>query len=445
MAQNKLYRFLAKLSKRELQEFRSFLLSPYHNQSQILLALFDYIRDAHPEFTARKLDFELIFKHLDQRRLEIIKVQVNTSKRKYAKVLKNTPDKYVNDRLHDLYNRLESFIVTKELKNNDNLKDDILRKALLKYESQEIYLQKERKKLEKIFQKPSMGYEENFELWSLYHTALFHPKNQRFKAKENALSNANKYLDDTYALLKLHYGLYELHQQNIFVQGVNTLSPSLKAIIEEYALSENPVFQLYISAITYFTNNEQEKSWKSLRDLYFKKIEVLPPSEKLVFLTVLVNLGNKIGKNKNASFLDEIILLYQKGIEHDFWEFLGVIPSITFKNIAALAASKKQFSWASNFIQNYNQFLPKKDKAITIAFARAYLHFYEGHFEQARIELYEEIWDKDLLKELHDKLTYRSLYLRCLYELKHHSLSSFRSSFTNFIKGKQLKIGRAHV
>lgn len=437
MAKNKLYRLLATFSKRELQDFRLFLLSPYHNQSQIILALFDYIRDAHPNFNDKKLSYELIFNSLNQKRIEIFETQKETGKRKPVKVLKNTPDKYVNDRMHDLYNRLESFLAVRYLKDNKQVKEGLIIKALLKQECQEIYLSKKRKTVDKISVKPTMGYEENFELWTLYQTILSDPKTQRFRVKDD-LSNADKYLDETYALLKLHYGLYELLKKSIFIDEVVSLPPSLKAIASQYASSESPVFQLYICAIGVLNSNDKEEAWKELRALYSKYIKVLPPSERLTFLIVLVNFGNKLAKQKNPSYFDEILLLYQEAIAHKFWEFSGVIPSITFKNIVALGISKKQFSWTSEFIHNYKQLLPEKDEAITTTFAKASLYFCGKNFEEAINELLGEIWQSNLLKELHDKLSYRLLYIKCLYELEHQSLASFRSAFNNFIKGQQL-------
>ena len=59
MTKPKLYKLLSALPKRELQNFRLFLLSPFHNQSKILLALFEYIRPHHPDFSHKNLDKKL--------------------------------------------------------------------------------------------------------------------------------------------------------------------------------------------------------------------------------------------------------------------------------------------------------------------------------------------------------------------------------------------------
>lgn len=437
MAQNKLYRVLAKLSKRELQTFRSFLLSPYHNQSQTVLSLFDYIRDAHPNFDDDKLESSLIFRHLNDNRLQTSKAKEKMITQSGVVALKNSPEKYVTDRLHDLNKCLEAFLIVNHLRKDQRLKERLLSKALLDYDCSDIYLQKERKFLKKFSKKPPMGYKSHFELWSLHHNYLFHPTTQRFKPEKDALEKVNIYLDKTYALSKFKYGLYELHLKEIFEEQIEKIPSLLEELMEEYASSENPVFQLYISAITYFGNDEKEKAWKALRDLYVEHLEVLPPYEKLTFLTVLVNTGNRIKGNTNACF-DGILSLYQEAIKHNFWESLGFIPSITFKNIAALAASKKQFCWASTFIEQHQQSLSKQDRQITVAFAKAYLCFYEGKFEAAKNKLLD-IWGCHERLTPHDNLSYRSLYLRCLYELdERQSLAYHLPTFKRFIGTQRL-------
>lgn len=407
----KLYKLLCALSKRELQDFRLFLLSPFHNQSQTLLALFDYIRPFHPDFTHKNLDKELIF---------------NTLKPKKSYI-----QKYVNDRLSDLNHLLQDFLAVQYIKKNSKENRAVFRKSLLEHQCQVSYLQNTKKEIDKLELKPRLGWNSSLELWSLHHAVFSHPQTQLFNAKKDDALIANNYLDETYAILKLRYGLHNLFRKSIFSETITI--PFLATIIEQHKTSKHPIIKLYLYALAYFNDAKQKETWESVCDLFLEQIGVLPPDEKIVFLFALANVGNKLARIKSPIYFDKILLLYQKGLEHEFWKFLGEFPSITFKNIAVLGASTKKFKWTTNFIDKYKQFLPNEEQIDTIAFASAYLEFYKGNFDLAL----DYINQSPLLK-LEDKLTMRSLQCRCFYETENEILPSFLDTFARFINEQKI-------
>ena len=412
MSKSKLYKLLHVLSKRELQDFRLFLLSPYHNQSQTILALFDYIRPFHPDFNHKKLERNLIFTAL--------------------KPNKPFDNKYVVDRLSDLNRLAEDFLAIQYIKKTPKENRAAFRKMLLKRQDQERYLQETNKEIDKLSIKPRLGWEYSLELWSLHHAVFTHPHTQLFDAKTDDVLFANKYLDETYAILKLRYGLHQLFRAGIFSD--HSTIPFLDSIIEQYATSGHPIIQLYLHAIAYFTKENQQESWEAICTLFLDNIELLPPDEKVVFLFALANAGNKLAKNKSSAYYGEILLLYQKGLEHKFWEFLGDFPSITFKNIASIGAFTKENVWTYHFIDTYKQFLQKNEKEDTVAYALAYLEFYSGHYQKALDYL-----NQAPLLKLEDKLRNRSLQCRCLYELDSVTLHSCLDNFTTFLKNQAFK------
>jgi len=411
----KLYKLLSTLSKREVQDFRLFLLSPYHNQSQILLALFDHIRPYHPSFNHKQLERELIFKAL--------------------KPNKDFDKKYVIDRLSDLNRLVEDFLTAQYIKKHPKENRTLFRKSLLEHQSQIRYLQETQKEIDKLERKPRVGWEFTHELWLLYHVIFSHPHTQLFDAKKDEAFLANQYLDETYAIIKLRYGLHRLFRNSIFSEA--DAVPLLDAVIEKFVTSKNPIIQLYIKTFTYLSNEPDITSWKEICDMFLQFIPLLPPDEKPVFLFALVNAGNKLGRNKNPYYYDDILLLYKKALEHNFWKVLGDFPSITFKNIANLGAFSKQFEWTANFIKDYQQFIPKKERAHTLHYAYAFLEFHKGSFERA-IDYLNEV----PLLLLEDKLRNRSLQCRCKYEINCPTLNSYLDNFATFIKNQKFDKGK---
>ena len=431
MRKTKLYRLLKTLSKRELQEFRVFLNSPYHNQSAIILALFEYIRPFHPNFDDEQLGYDNIFIHLELIRLKTIDNEQLKSNIKPEK-LKKKPDEFVIDRMYDLNNRLESFLAIQYIKKNPEEKKTLFRKALLKQKCYDYFLKTTRKKIEKTESKKVLGWSDNFELWSLHHSIFSHPQTQRYDGKLNIAIPTNKYLNDAYAILKLRYTIHNLLRQEIFGEIV-ILPTEIKEIIISHKNSKNPVIQFYLYTISYFKNKNKDKFWNVLRRKYLQYVKILPLEEKLVFLNILINTKNKLAKAKNSIYFNEILLLYNEALQFNFWEILGEFPSITFKNIAILGASTKNISWTLRFIERYQNYISEREREDTVAYSLAYLKFYNKEFEKA-----ERLLREAPLSKPEDKLINRSLYCRCLYELNDITLSSRLDAFLNFIKEQKL-------
>ena len=65
MKNNKLINLLAALPKIEIKQFRKYLISPFFNENQSLVQLFDYLVHTHiANANARKLDKKVIWEHL---------------------------------------------------------------------------------------------------------------------------------------------------------------------------------------------------------------------------------------------------------------------------------------------------------------------------------------------------------------------------------------------
>lgn len=59
-----LMQLVSLMSKSEMRRADQFLQSPYHNNSELVLKLFQYIRKYHPKMDSYRLHKEHIFDHL---------------------------------------------------------------------------------------------------------------------------------------------------------------------------------------------------------------------------------------------------------------------------------------------------------------------------------------------------------------------------------------------
>ena len=64
MNNNKLIRLLEKLDRREMTRFLEFVQSPYFNKHQDVIQLTSYLSQIYPDFSDKKCNREVIFRHL---------------------------------------------------------------------------------------------------------------------------------------------------------------------------------------------------------------------------------------------------------------------------------------------------------------------------------------------------------------------------------------------
>lgn len=414
---NKLFSLLAPLPKRDLQDFRLFLLSPYFGKSPTLLALFDYIRPFHPTFDSGELESECIFKVLKK-------------DEPYAR-------KFVNDRMSDLKKRLEDYLVVKLIRKNQEEREVLLRKSLLLHDQHQLFFDKIKKEIEILKAKPRRGWKNKLELWDLQNEVLAHPFTSKFNVSDELTTEMMHQLDEAYAILKLRQGIHFLMRQHIFDEIVNI--PLLEPIAQQYANSENKLIQLLLGLLEFFKVEQKEIAWERLYQQYLSITDLLPDEEKVDIVTTLNNLAYRIALKRNPDFFDRLHELYDASLKNGVFLRYGKLSAYTFKNIITVAASTGKIEWAEKVISQYQSYLFAEEQATTVYYAKAYLEFYRGNFHIAK-----DLLDTRKPKELEDKLSFKSLHTRCLYEIRcldtsyQQILSYELTSYSKFLKNIKL-------
>lgn len=413
MPQRKIFQLLASLSSKELKEFRLFLASPLCNKSDTLKHLFDLIRPFHPNFTHVKLKDEQLFEKL-------------TRERSFSR-------KYLTDRLHELSVLLEDFLAIQYIRTNHEEKRRALRKALIQHKQFKLFQKENQKRIENLEASSANSWQKNLELWELHYEIYTHPETHKFTEKKDEATDMMEYLDEAYIILKLRYGFHKKWRFKIFE---DTHEDSLlQSLIENSKKNKNPTIQIYLLLFEYFDSRDKTSIWEQTLLVYKKQFEHLPREEKLAILIFLINIGYKLATSKKPSFFNRMLELYQFGLNNNLLVHHGRLSEHTFKNIVITGSSIKAFKWTKSFIQTYEQYLPESVKGNTLFLAQAYLAFYQGDFQKAF----------DLLQSppeprIGDKIQFKSLQVRCLYELqtRDHSfqetLLSALSSFSVFLQ-----------
>ena len=416
-----------------MRRFLLFLKSPYCNKSEVMVSLFGYLRGFYPDFKAEKIKKENTYKRLKD---EVVTDANRTKARKY-----------VNDRISDLTVLLEEFLVMQSIINNPEKKAELLREKFLKLRENDFFLKANAQAIDTLDKKTILSGEEQLALWKLKYEPFLHPQFNHLSAKNSDISDTMPDLDTAYAIFKLRYEVHRLCHRRILKSKDEKL-PLLEGIVATFSDTDNVVIRIYLEILSCF-ENEAIARWKKTVAEVVRHFPELPFEEKLVMLTALINLGYRLAQGISRGMFLEIFQLYRLGSDDGLWTHGGIISRITFMNIVIMGTTtigglkpnevREQLRWIELFIEKARDYLPENNRRNTIILARAQLAFAKRDFERT-CSLLQEV----KLSELPDKLQFRVLQAKCLYELNgqhpvnEERLLNFLNAFYRFIKEKPL-------
>lgn len=424
MQQPKLYQLLSTFSVKELRAFRLFLQSPYFNKSKVLLDLFDVIKKHHPLFSTTKLDKAKIYQKLER------PAPFN--------------EKFITDRFSDLNKLVEEFMAIHFVRKDPRLRHQAFRRSLNLRHLDKIFYKETKKAIDALERVPDYGWAYSLDLWTLKYELFIHPQTKKWNCKADEASEMVHHLDEAYIILKLRYGFHHKVRGTIFENIGESLF--LEEITAYAKKSKHPVIRLYYLLMATFEVTDFEKRWWKAHDFYKKQFSVLPSGDQLAGLLGLINRGYKNALNNKPGFHATNLDLFKFGLTKKVLLPNGKLSEQAFKNIALLGAVTGQYDWTAKFIKTYQSFLRSDYNPNIVYLSHAYLAFYRKNFA-----LCEKWLTKNESMDTRDKLNYRSLGLRCLFEQfcldqnKRNLLLSQINQFEQFMRRSKTDLSDATI
>lgn len=447
MAQPHLFQVLSSFNKREIRRFKAFLKSDYFNQSQTINSLFEYIIKDYPNFESSRLKKERIHRAL--------KPSTAFSK------------KFVNDRIADLFKLVKLFLAIESIsKNPDEISLSFIN-YMQKNNKFQLFEKFSEAKIRQLENKPQLDWQHYFKVWYIKEELFKHPLVHKFEKHIDSGKTIMPYLDEAYTILKLRYGLRQELRQNIFNNNLDNELLFLDLLKDQYTNSKNPTILIYIALLNHFNDSRRrskDDNWNSnevnpkannetfeeVYELYEQHQKTLPFEDKHVFLSVLIHFKNRQAIQKAPEHFKDILKLYQTGLKDtpNIWIQYNVMSDHVFKNIVVSGASAQEFDWTEQFIDTYSQYLQDREDSNTLKYAKAYLYFHKEDYKEV-LDILQGQGQPILLQRYNDKLDFRSLYVRTLYEVCQLSSSDEQnfvdhlySSLSNFSRFIQRKLSK---
>ena len=423
MQKSNLILYFRRFSKRDWREFRKFVRSPYFNQREDIVRLFDYLdfvlHHSKPKALDRKKVFTSVFptETFEEKKLRhITSFLLKITKRYLAQAeSQNDPVQMQQYLCKSLHKKGLGTFFEKEL-----------------FNAQQILEKETFRDSKYYFQKYQLGLEE----------AMF-TMPQRRSGEMNLQSTANQ-LTISYisSMLRLSCNIQSHQTMSKQVYDLKLL-PEVLALIESGFFLDVPSIAVYFrcySAFEWLEKNQieaSENNFEELKHLIAKHWKLFPPSEIRDIYLFAINYCIKRLNAGDRNFIREAFELFRSGLINKTLLEEGILSSFTYKNITRLGMALKEDEWVEQFLEMYKKYLLPRERENTWRYNLAFFYFQQQKYKQAmRLLLQTEF--KDVL----NNLDARRMLLKSYFELgEFNALDSLLDSFLRYIHRQKILVG----
>lgn len=412
MIESKLIFLLKTFKKVEWRRFREFLASPYFNKRKDLIVFFNYLEATAPDFAAKKLQKEVVFK----------------------KLYPNKPyeDKQMRYLMNYTLKAAEQFLGHEKLGGiplmDNYILEELVDRKLEKHAK--TYFEKISNNQNNIQEKSINYYYAKYKLADI---ANRHFNNKVLRKDDENLKKASDNFDLFYLAKKLKYSCEMLSRQKVYSTNYDLrFTNDIHDFLEKNDSVEEPLIAIYSQIYAMQVKEDTAVRFEKLKELIYRYNEVIPTIEKRhIYLHAINYCSKQIKYNKRQNYYaNECLNLYLDGINQEFMFVNQSLSPWTFKNVIRLGLNLKKYDWTEQFIQDYYKKLAKEFQEDALHYNLADLAYRRKNYKEAQYHL--------LLIEYSDavySLGAKEMLLKIYYENNEiESLFSLIASFSIYLR-----------
>lgn len=229
-------------------------------------------------------------------------------------------------------------------------------------------------------------------------------KSDRQRAEISNIENIINNLDNFFIFEKLKYYCDILSRSSFVshsydVKLIDEIISYLSKVNEE---DLEPAILIYYKMVLIVNDFQNENHYFQLKDLLKKYAVKFPQSEASDMYSFVVNYCTRKLNSGNSTYWREYFEIHQQLLENKIIIIDGELNAGIFKNIIAAALRLGESKWTEDFIQNYKDFLPKKQKENAVTYNTALLYLHQKRYAKV-IELLQEVEYEDFIYNLSSK------------------------------------------
>ena len=414
MKKSKLLAILDQFSTAQHRQFGVFLQSPYFNKKDLLVELYHQIIQGikkyqrEEEATLKKEIFRGVF-----------------PKKTYKEAL-------LNHLFSELFALVEQFIAQQKLEQEGIQKELLLLDYYLQHNLDKHYSYLIEKASKKLDQEETRDEKWYYQQAALSEIADRHFLKQQVRKFDHHLQEASNALDVYYLTRKMRYICAMLDRQKAFSKQYELrLKEEVVTQVVKPQYQDFPLIQIYYQLLQTLTQPEQAlKSFYQFKDNLLEYYSAFNKMDAKSLFYFGINFCVRQFRLGNKAFAQDLMQLYQKGIDSGVLLEDGFISPWTFKNIVKLGLGLKQLDWTRSFIDEYGALLPKQYHSDVINYNLAEVYYYQKNLDGAL-----EYLNKTKFTDIHYNLHSKVMLTKIFWENQSiDALEALLSSFYIYLK-----------
>lgn len=399
------------LDLKERNAFQKFLLSPYFNQREDLVKLWNLIKQHLPE----PLSKEEIHRHL----------------------FGNTPfeDQRIRLLMSWLHQQLEQFLLLEQYQ-SDKIRCDLDRLAIYRKRKLAKRFKTVSKRIKNQWKKQSL-YDRRYEYQKyLYAIQHYHLGNERKRLNPKLLQETSTQLDIFYIAEKLRISCTAI--SHLSVSNAKHDFGLTEKLIEK--IQKEPIYLTYASIAVYYycflllKYPEKEIHYDNFKKTILANDEFFTAKEMRDLYVSAINFCLYRYNKGETHYINELMVFYRSGLEKRYFLDNGTLSRFTFRNIVSTALVIEDYDWLEEFIEGYHSYLEEHFRMTSYKFSHARLAYARKQYEKA-LSLFESTDYQDVLINLSAKTVMAKIY----YQLDEFIvLESHLSAMQSYIRRKEV-------
>lgn len=422
MPSRKLITLLDDFSGYDLNRLRRYLTSPYFNENEEVIQLFDLIDDRIREKTL----------HEDQDHA--------TAKKKLWQQIfgkKRYNDTHMRRLLSELIRHALNFLALEQYQTQPVLEQTLLLN-ILKDQKFDLHFA------------GAIRQASNYQEKSGLRDASFHffqhlLEEQQFQKNEK--SDKKSEIAEKLALADYHFNCYYIskklkylgdalgYREFLSIEAEVELPPGFMEWLRQSKYIEEPIIHAYFLVIQLFLQPEKETFFHELKQVLETCGDIFQKPELKELYIHLVNycIYKKINIGEVA-FFNELFEIFKTSLAKEIWLEKGIIEPQYYKTIISVGLHVNAFDWVENFIRTYTDKLPPADQENAKTYNLAKVYFQQAQYDKVIGQL-REVEYQNLNYALGGKL----MLLKTYYELNEYlALDSLMDSFRIYLRRNKL-------
>ena len=408
MKKSRLEELLEHFNPKESKKLRKFLCSPFFNQQQSLVRLYDYCVAQKGKQLDKEATYKAIF-----------------------------PDKKFKEsdlRLQKsyLYRLIEKFIAYAQIEIDDFL---VLQKTVEGFQQRNLseFALRNLKKARDFKEKQALRDADYYNhLHQLNLTQYTYEIN--FKPTEQQDTLAFKELDIAYYITKLKLACFLLSQQTTYQSAydLSNMKPVLEQIKAQNLLVIPNLATFYYCYLT-LIEPTVDTHFENFNKLLLHNSPLFSQKENGNLYLLAINYCIKQINQSNTAFYKKTLDLYKAGLLNQALLENGILSRFVYQNIVTSGMRVGELQWTRQFLIAYKETVEKDFRESAFRFNMARLAYHEKNYEEA-MDLLRDTDQADLLINLYAK----NLLLKIYYELGEFKLlDSFLDAFQIYLRRKK--------